>query len=90
MTCAVYDEKLKSDREEQENQTWLRDHTKTCPSCTTSIEKNKGCDHMTCRHCKHEFCWECLADWKQTLKGGNHYHQRLCKYYKEPGQLQPT
>ncbi|CAE7027321.1 Gbp5 [Symbiodinium sp. KB8] len=29
---------------------------KRCPSCHEYIEKNGGCDHMTCR-CRHEFSW---------------------------------
>ncbi|UJR11131.1 hypothetical protein I4U23_015312 [Adineta vaga] len=64
MTCSEYDEKLKSDREEQDNQSWIRDHTKKCPKCDSSIEKNKGCNHMTCLHCKNEFCWICLVNYK--------------------------
>lgn len=36
---------------------------KICPSCKNPIEKNEGCNHMTCR-CKHEFCWICLKDWR--------------------------
>lgn len=29
---------------------------KLCPSCNAPIEKNGGCDHMTCR-CGHHFRW---------------------------------
>lgn len=29
---------------------------KKCPKCSEYIEKNGGCDHMTCR-CGHEFWW---------------------------------
>lgn len=30
-----------------------------CQRCTSPIEKNGGCNHMTCIHCKFEFCWIC-------------------------------
>lgn len=36
---------------------------KKCPKCNEYIEKNGGCDHMTCR-CKHEFRWSTLAPYR--------------------------
>lgn len=33
-----------------------RAHLKYCPQCRFAIEKNDGCNHMTCR-CGHEFDW---------------------------------
>lgn len=32
---------------------------KFCPSCQALIEKNDGCNHMTCLQCNFEFCWIC-------------------------------
>lgn len=40
---------------------WLTKFTKECPNCREPIEKNGGCSHMTCRSCRHEFCWICLG-----------------------------
>merc|ERR1711924_409762 len=31
--------------------------TKRCPKCNVTIEKNGGCDHMTCALCKYEWFW---------------------------------
>ncbi|KAK8050151.1 IBR domain-containing protein [Apiospora phragmitis] len=33
--------------------------------CNSTIEKNGGCNHMTCRKCKHEFCWMCMGLWSE-------------------------
>jgi hypothetical protein len=33
-----------------------------CNSCKRFVELVTGCNHMTCT-CKHEFCYECGADW---------------------------
>jgi hypothetical protein len=42
---------------------WLEKHdAKPCPNCSTAIEKNAGCFHMTCR-CTYQFCWNCLGPW---------------------------
>lgn len=36
---------------------------KSCPKCHVQIEKNGGCDHMTCR-CGYEFFWSTLLPYK--------------------------
>ncbi|KAH8900892.1 hypothetical protein GQ53DRAFT_740730 [Thozetella sp. PMI_491] len=40
--------------------------TKPCPndSCQAPIEKNLGCQHMTCQRCLTEFCWNCNQLWR--------------------------
>jgi len=56
----VWHIKNKSDGE---NVNWILSNCKICPQCKVAIEKNQGCNHMTCRNCRHEFCWLCKANW---------------------------
>jgi len=39
---------------------------KACPCCERFIEKNQGCDHMTCQVCLHEWCWQCRFPYTVT------------------------
>ncbi|KAL9165060.1 hypothetical protein ABFS82_06G146600 [Erythranthe guttata] len=65
----------------ENNDTWIRAFTKPCPKCGRNIEKNKGCNHMTCRiPCGHNFCWLCLGPWKHD---GTHIY---CKEYEDRDQ----
>lgn len=32
---------------------------KPCPSCGINTMKTGGCDHMTCKICRHEYYWNC-------------------------------
>ena len=62
---------------------WLRANTKNCPKCKVKIQKNDGCNHMTCKHCTHEFCWICMGPWKEH--GNNTGGFFRCDIYKGSG-----
>jgi hypothetical protein len=51
---------------------WGRD-ARRCPGCKIVIEKDGGCQHMTCRGCHHEFWWCC----GQAHRPGRH-SELLC------------
>ncbi|KAH0589679.1 hypothetical protein H2248_005403 [Termitomyces sp. 'cryptogamus'] len=63
--CAVARMWLKKCRDDSETANWIKSNTKECPKCQSTIEKNGGCNHMTCKKCKHEFCWVCMGPWQE-------------------------
>lgn len=81
--CNVVELWDKKSNAESENLTWIMANTKPCPKCSRPIEKNQGCNHMTCRvpTCNYNFCWVCLGDWKDHGSAtGGHYK---CNKYEE-------
>lgn len=63
--CALVKQWLKKCADDSETANWISANTKECPRCNSTIEKNGGCNHMTCRKCKHEFCWMCMGLWSE-------------------------
>ncbi|KAH7344058.1 hypothetical protein B0J17DRAFT_200907 [Rhizoctonia solani] len=88
LTCKQFDANAKKNAESQrskkkqnrkdirESEKYIRNNFKKCPSCKRRIQKNGGCNHMTCCRpagCGHEFCWLCLAPWDRPHKSGCGY-----------------
>ncbi|KAF8196588.1 hypothetical protein BJ912DRAFT_955748 [Pholiota molesta] len=63
--CNVAKMWLKKCRDDSETANWIKSNTKECSQCQSTIEKNGGCNHMTCKKCKHEFCWVCMGPWSE-------------------------
>ncbi|KAK5084956.1 hypothetical protein LTR70_002131 [Exophiala xenobiotica] len=63
--CSLVKQWLKKCEDDSETSNWISANTKECPKCNSTIEKNGGCNHMTCRKCKHEFCWMCMGPWAE-------------------------
>jgi len=45
-------------KDDSETMHWITANTKPCPKCGKLVEKNGGCNLMTCR-CGQHFCWLC-------------------------------
>jgi len=81
-TCAQYDSMVKPLRFDAS--------MKPCPTCKIPIEKNGGCDRMTCLRrnggCGAVFCWLCGVTYRGT-RGistvGNSAHEKNCTHYRE-------
>ncbi|KMU88038.1 ankyrin repeat and IBR domain-containing protein 1 [Coccidioides immitis H538.4] len=78
LPCAIVKMWLKKCKDDSETANWISANTKECPKCHSTIEKNGGCNHMTCRKCKHEFCWMCMGLWSEH--GTSWYN---CNRYEE-------
>ncbi|KAI8580899.1 hypothetical protein K450DRAFT_235123 [Umbelopsis ramanniana AG] len=63
--CPLVKKWQKKCEDDSETANWISAHTKECPKCHSTIEKNGGCNHMTCRKCKYEFCWVCMGPWSE-------------------------
>ena len=75
--CKIAQYWIEKVRDESTNLNWILNNTKPCPFCGTSIEKNGGCNHMTCQSCQSEFCWICDGRWSI------HTDNYVCKFQNE-------
>jgi len=51
---------------------------KRCTYCKKPIEKNGGCNHMTCT-CGYQFCWQCMGAY---IYG--HFERGICQQHSDP------
>ncbi|QRW08394.1 RING finger protein [Ceratobasidium sp. AG-Ba] len=65
VTCEISKLWLKKCQDDSETANWIKSNTKECTKCQSTIEKNGGCNHMTCKKCKMEFCWVCMGPWSE-------------------------
>ncbi|THW95736.1 hypothetical protein D6D15_01245 [Aureobasidium pullulans] len=90
LTCAQYQHSLQRAQEEEESQQEVAKISKPCPKCRVPIQKNNGCDHMTCSRCSYNFCWICSADYMPILRSGAHHHNMGCHWYRPDPFARPV
>jgi len=90
--CRTLREWQNKNSAESENVTWILANTKQCPHCRKPIEKNQGCNHMTCNKivggCGHEFCWLCLGPWTDHNSSTGGYYK--CNKYESEMQKESS
>ncbi|GAA6062909.1 hypothetical protein JCM10212_004358 [Sporobolomyces blumeae] len=78
--CPIVRRWVKKCKDDSETSNWISANTKECTKCHSTIEKNGGCNHMTCKKCKWDFCWVCMGPWSEH--GTSWYN---CSRYEEKG-----
>ncbi|KAL6522632.1 putative E3 ubiquitin-protein ligase ari2 [Orobanche minor] len=83
-SCPMWVLWTKKCRDESETVNWMTVHTKPCPKCHKPVEKNGGCNLVSCI-CGQSFCWLCGG-----ATGREHTWSRIanhsCGRYKEDGE----
>ncbi|KAF2840179.1 hypothetical protein M501DRAFT_680141 [Patellaria atrata CBS 101060] len=82
-SCKEFNRRQSQKRRKEENEQsvkFVEGNFKKC-ECGWWIEKNDGCDHMTCTKCRREFCYSCLAPYKPIRDHGNRMHNVGCQYH---------
>ncbi|KAL6211781.1 hypothetical protein ACLB2K_017004 [Fragaria x ananassa] len=60
--CETVEKWILKNKDDSQNTQWILVNSKPCPKCKRPIEKNQGCNHMTCSPpCGYQFCWLCLG-----------------------------
>jgi len=90
VNCELLKSWEQKNQSDDESQRLVRILAKPCPHCGRLIERNQGCNHMTCRGgCGKEWCWMCGQDWMSIhgsgggLTGG--YYS--CNKYQESNRF---
>ncbi|KAI8016239.1 putative E3 ubiquitin-protein ligase ARI1 [Camellia lanceoleosa] len=80
-SCLMWELWTKKCRDESETVNWITVHTKPCPKCHKPVEKNGGCNLVSCI-CGQAFCWLCGGATGRDHTW-SHINGHSCGRYKE-------
>ncbi|KZV52653.1 hypothetical protein F511_07046 [Dorcoceras hygrometricum] len=80
-SCLMWELWTKKCRDESETVNWMTVHTKPCPKCHKPVEKNGGCNLVSCI-CGQPFCWLCGGATGRDHTW-SHIANHSCGRYKE-------
>eukprot|EP01028_Stygiella_incarcerata_P007655 TRINITY_DN318_c0_g1_i2.p1 TRINITY_DN318_c0_g1~~TRINITY_DN318_c0_g1_i2.p1 ORF type:complete len:494 (-),score=90.89 TRINITY_DN318_c0_g1_i2:133-1614(-) len=79
--CELLSDWEQKEKDDSGNSKWLVAYSKECPNCKRPINKDEGCNHMTCSVCGHEFCWICSGPWSEHGSHTGGYYS--CNRFKK-------
>ena len=85
-TCKEYQINMRVDQNDVKFFDFVKGHKfKQCTQCQFWVEKNEGCDHMTCR-CGYQFCYRCGGKYQacDCLKAVNNPPPVQARYLVNP------
>ncbi|KAM9956595.1 hypothetical protein ACTFIR_003319 [Dictyostelium discoideum] len=68
---------------------WILANTTICSKCKYPVERNQGCNHMTCIRCHHQFCYSCGSDYPHTsgcMGFGSSKENKIKLFFKAVGE----
>ncbi|XP_054645542.1 E3 ubiquitin-protein ligase RNF14-like [Dunckerocampus dactyliophorus] len=74
-------ESLRGTLEDFLSEDWITFNSKNCPYCFCRIQKNMGCNIMTCTQCRRQFCWACLTRLSYQ-SASKHFQDSECSLYQ--------
>ncbi|PIN12373.1 putative E3 ubiquitin ligase [Handroanthus impetiginosus] len=83
-SCLMWELWRKKCRDESETVNWITVHTKPCPKCLKPVEKNGGCNLVSCL-CGQAFCWLCGGATGRDHTW-SHIVNHSCGRYKEESE----
>ncbi|KAH6811867.1 RING/U-box superfamily protein [Perilla frutescens var. frutescens] len=83
-SCLMWKLWSKKCQDESETVNWITVHTKPCPKCHKPVEKNGGCNLVSCI-CGQAFCWLCGGATGRDHTW-SHIANHSCGRYKEDGE----
>ena len=83
ISCAMILLQEKQKQADKDFEAWLQgdpDNRKRCPKCSSPIEKNYGCNRITCIQCQANICWFCLEYFSTCTQCYNHMSVKHGRY----------